>query len=238
MAFRMGLLGKKVGMTQKFDAKGVWVPLCVIETGPCVVVDIKTAERDGYSAIQIAFDEAHERHVNKPRGGVFAKAKCSPKRILREVRLTPEEIAQFKVGQTLSVDEVFSPGDVIDVVGTSRGKGFQGVMKLHHFSGFRASHGTHEYFRHGGSIGCRLTPGHVHKGKRMPRQMGNKRVTVQNIRVLEVVPEKNLLILKGGVPGSPTSYLMIRQAAKRPFRPFQVKARAAAAAEAPAPAEG
>jgi len=131
------------------------------------------------------------------------------------------------------VAQVFKTGGVIDVVGTSRGKAFQGVMQKHHLSGFRGSHGTHEYFRHGGSVGCRLTPGHVHRGKRMPGQMGNRRVTVQNIKVLDVNAEKNLLIIDGAAPGSPEGLLVIKQATKRPFRPFKVPAPAA-----PAPAEG
>jgi large subunit ribosomal protein L3 len=223
MALRMGLLGKKVGSTQMYDAKGEWVPLCILQTGPCVVLNVKTREHDGYSAIQLGFDDKSERLTSKPAAGLFNKVKCSPKRFIREIRLMPEDATQFQGGQTLSVDQVFRPGEIIDVTGTSKGKGFQGVMKRHHFSGFRATHGTHEYFRHGGSIGCRLTPGHVHKGKRMCGQMGNVRTTVQNLRVVEVDGMKNLLVLRGAVPGSPDGYLMIKQAAKRSYRPFQLK---------------
>ena len=222
MAFRIALLGKKIGMTQRFDAKGVWLALSVVETGPCVVLQVKTTEHDGYSAIQIGFDDKRESRTRKAQLGIAAKAKCSPKRCVREVRLTPEEVGQFQVGQTLSVSQVFKAGDIIDIIGTSRGKGFQGVMKKYHFSGFRGSHGTHEYFRHGGSVGCRLTPGHVHKGKRMPSQMGNKRVTVQNVEIFEILPEKNLILLKGGVPGAPLSYVMLRHGAKRAYLPYQL----------------
>jgi large subunit ribosomal protein L3 len=228
----MGLLGKKIGMTQRFSAKGEWACLGIVQVGPCVVLDIKRPDRDGYAAIQLGFDEKSAKRTNKSDHGVFAKAKTTPKRYVREIRLTADEAAQFQVGQTLTVDQVFKRGDVIDVVGTSRGKGFQGVIKKYHFSGFRASHGTHEYFRHGGSIGCRLTPGHVHRGKRMPGQMGNRRVTVQNIKVLEVNVEKNLLIIDGNTPGAIESYVMIKQATKRPFRPYQVPV---ASAPAPAP---
>jgi large subunit ribosomal protein L3 len=222
MAFRMGLLGKKIGMTQKFSEKGEWIPLSVIQLGPCVVLDVKTDEHNGYTAIQLGFDEKPARLTKRPETGVFAKAKTTPKRFVREIRLVAEDTAQFKIGQTVSVAQVFKPGDIIDVVGTSRGKGFQGVMKKHHMAGFRASHGTHEYFRHGGSIGCRLTPGHVHKGKRMPSQMGNQRVTVQNIRVHEIIADKNLLLLRGAVPGAPKGYLVLKHATKRPYRPFRL----------------
>lgn len=213
MALRMGLLGKKVGMTQSFDNTGACVPVCVIETGPCVVLDVKTPQRDGYSAIQLGFDDKPERLTKRPQAGTFKRAKTSPKRFIREIRL--EETSQFEIGQTLTVGQVFQPGDLVDATGTSKGKGFQGVMKRYHFGGFKASHGTHEYFRHGGSIGCRLTPGRVVKGKKMSGQMGNRRVTVQNIEVLEVIEDKNLLLLGGGVPGPPNGYLVVRQAAKR-----------------------
>jgi len=220
MAFRMGLLGKKIGMTQAFNEKGEWTAICAIQTGPCVVLEVLTPEKNGYAAIRLGFDEAKPRNVSKPRAGQFARASTSPKRFVREIRLSPEEAAKFELGQTVSVGEVFQAGDIIDVTGTSKGKGFQGVMKRYHFKGFRATHGTHEYFRHGGSIGCRLTPGRVWKGKKMPGQMGNKRVTVQNIKVVEVLEDKNLLLLSGGIPGSAESYVMVHQGAKHAPRPF------------------
>ena len=220
MAFRMGLLGKKIGMTQAFDDKGIWTAICAIETGPCVVLEVLSPERDGYSAIRLGFDEAKPRNVSKPRAGQFARANTSPKRFVREIRLTPEEAGKFELGQTVNVGEVFQAGDIIDVTGTSKGKGFQGVIKRHHYHGTRATHGTHEVFRHGGSIGCRLTPGRVWKGKPMPGQMGNKRVTVQNVKVVEVIEDRNLLLLSGGIPGSPMSYVMVHQGAKHAPRPF------------------
>jgi large subunit ribosomal protein L3 len=223
MALRMGLLGKKIGMTQRFNSKGEFTSICAVQAGPCIVLDIKTVDRDGYSAIQLGFDTKPDRLTKKPAIGIFSKANTAPRRFIREIRLTPEEIAQFQVGQILNVDQVFSPGDIIDVIGTSKGKGFQGVMKKHHFSGFRGSHGTHEYFRHGGSIGCRLTPGRVHKGKRMPGHMGNHRTTVQNITVVDIDAEKNIIMLKGGVPGAPLDYLMIRLASKRKPMPFSLR---------------
>jgi len=233
----MGLLGKKIGMTQAYSEKGEWNALCAIQTGPCVVLEILTIEKHGYAAVRLGFDEAKASRVSKPDAGQFVRAKTTPKRFVREIRLTPEEAAKFELGQIVSIDEVFQAGDHVDVTGVSKGKGFQGVMKKYHFRGFRATHGTHEYFRHGGSIGCRLTPGRVWKGKKMPGQMGNKRVTVQNIRVAEVIPEKNLLLIAGGVPGAAESYLVVSQAAKHAPRPFEAKAPPAPEPEpAPEPA--
>ncbi len=239
MAYRMGLLGKKIGMTQNFDAKGVWAALSVIQTGPCVVLEVLTPEKHGYSAIRLGFDERSPSRTNKPLTGQFVKAGTTPKSFIREIRLGEEEAAKFSVGQVVSIGEVFRPGDHIDVTAISKGKGFRGVMKRHHFSGFRATHGTHEYFRHGGSIGCRLTPGRVFKGKRMPGHMGNARVTVQNIVVVEVIEQENLLLIKGGVPGPRDGYVIIRQATKHLARPFSARPAAAPAPEPapPAPAD-
>ncbi|MCA9667219.1 MAG: 50S ribosomal protein L3 [Myxococcales bacterium] len=233
----MGLLGRKVGMTQAFDQKGEWAALSVVEVGPCVVVDKKTEARDGYTAVVLGFGEKAPRRTNKPQTGQFAKANTTPKRWLREVRLSAAETEQFEVGQTLTVDQVFDSGDFIDVTGTSKGKGFQGVMKRYNFSGFRATHGTHEYFRHGGSIGCRLTPGRTVKGKKMPGQMGNKRVTTQNLKVREVVGNRNLLLIPGSVPGAPDGLLVVKHAAKRPDVPFALRTPTAADAPADAAAE-
>ena len=234
MAFRMGLLGKKVGMTQNFTEKGIYQALSAVEVGPCIVLDVLTPDRNGYSAVKLGFDIIKEKRCNKPNMGVFLKAKTAPRRFVRELRISNVEAEKFKVGQTVTLDEVFKPGDVIDVTGTSKGKGFQGVMKKYHFSGFRATHGTHEYFRHGGSIGCRLTPGRVFKGKKMPGQMGNKKVTVQNLKVVEVVEDKNMLLIKGAVPGAPDGYLVIKQSAKRAPQPFVAKPKSE---PAPAPVD-
>jgi large subunit ribosomal protein L3 len=222
MAERMGLLAKKVGMTQTFDSSGGWLAMSVLEVGPCVVLEIKTPKRNGYAAIQLGFGEQKAHRIKRPLTGIFAKAQTTPKRFIREIRLSEDELGQFSVGQTVSVGEVFRPGDILDVSGTSRGKGFQGVMKRYHFGGFRATHGTHEYFRHGGSIGCRLTPGRVVKGRKMPGQMGNKAVTVQGLRIHEVIPEKNLLLVKGAVPGAPESLLVVRHATKRLLPAFEL----------------
>lgn len=229
MAFRMGLLGKKIGMTQTFDDKGNVSIHTVVEVGPCVVVDKRTPEKHGYCAIALGFDDEKATKVTKPQRGFYAKVQSAPKRFVKEIRLPEASLDQFSVGQTVAVDQVFSAGDVIDATGTSKGKGFQGVMKRHKFSGFRATHGTHEYFRHGGSIGCRLTPGRTFKGMRMPGHMGARRVTAQNLKVSEVIPEKNLLLIEGSVPGAPQGYVVIKQATKRLVADFTLKTNSAAA---------
>jgi large subunit ribosomal protein L3 len=233
MSFRMGLIGRKVGMSQSFAQTGDWTAYTAVEMGPCVVLDVLNEARNGYSAIKVGFGEQKTQRTTKALRGIFEKAKTTPKRYTREIRLSGEEIGQFAVGDVLTVDQVFTRGMTVDVTGKSVGKGFQGVMKRHHFHGFPASHGTHEYFRHGGSIGCRLTPGRVFKGMRMPGQMGNVRRTVQNIVIHEVLPDKNLLLLKGAVPGSDGGLITVRWAAKRPTPAF-VKLSPQAAPEAPA----
>lgn len=215
MAHPMGILGQKLGMTQVFSSDGSRVPVTVVRAGPCVVVQKKTGETDGYSAITLGFDEKTPRRTSRPQTGVFAKANTTPKAVLREVRL--DDAAPYEVGQTISVDAVLHEGDHVDVMGTSKGKGFQGVMRRYHFAGFRATHGTHEYFRHPGSIGCRLTPGRVHKGKRMPGHMGHERVTARNLVVVQVVPDDNVVLLRGSIPGPPGGYVLVR-GTKKPIR--------------------
>lgn len=212
---KLAILGKKLGMTQIFSTDGNRIPVTVIEAGPNVVLGARTPEKHGYSALQLGFDDQKEQRVNKPDMGQFKKAGVTPKRFIREVRLEPEVVATFNVGQTISVADVFKVGDPIDVTGISKGKGYQGVMKRHNFAGFEASHGTHEYFRHGGSIGCRMTPGRVHKGKRMAGHMGAERVTVQNLKVMGIKPEENLLLVLGAVPGPVNGYVTIRFATKK-----------------------
>lgn len=214
--WKMGLLGKKLGMTQTYNDEGFRVPVSVLQMGPCTVLAKRTPDRDGYSAIQLGFDDQKASRVNRPDLARFEKAKAAPKRFVREIRLEPEHLDRFEVGQDISVAEVFAKGDVVDVTGTSQGKGFQGVMKKFHFRGFRATHGTHEFFRHGGSIGCRLTPGRVVKGKAMPGQLGRRRVTQQNLTVVDVRPDDNVLLIKGGVPTHANGYLIVRYAKKKP----------------------
>ena len=199
MAFRMGLLGKKLGMTQVFGADGERIPVTAVACGPCVVTAKRTLEKDKYTAIQLAFDEQKSTRLNKADLGNFAKANTTPKSFVQEIRLPEEECAKFEVGQTLTASDVFKAGVAIDVVGTSKGKGFQGVFKRHNLGGSRSTHGQHEFFRHGGSIGCRATPGKVHKGKRMAGRMGNERVAVLNCTVVKLDEEKGLIDRKSVV---------------------------------------
>jgi len=204
-----GILGKKLGMTQIFKENKA-VPVTVVEAGPCVVTQVKTREKDGYSAIQIGFDEIKEKHLNAPLKGHFAGAKVSPKKYLTEVAIAEGE--DYKVGQVLTVD-IFSEGERIDVTGISKGKGFAGVMKRWGFKGGPASHGS-RFHRAPGSIGACADPSRVFKGKKMPGHMGNERVTVQNLEVAKVDPDQNLLLLRGSIPGAVGSLIMIKESVK------------------------
>ena len=209
-----GLLGRKIGMTQFFDDSGVVIPVTVVEVGPNTVLQVKDDETDGYSAVQLGFDEQKAHRTNKPETGHFEKAGTTPKKLIREIRVNSETAGGYSVGQELGPADVFNEGDKVDVTGTSKGRGFAGVMKKFNFRGFLRTHGTHEFFRHGGSIGTRLTPGHVAKGRKMPGQLGNKRVTIMSLTVAKVDADNNLLYVKGGIPGPNGGYVMVRQAAK------------------------
>jgi large subunit ribosomal protein L3 len=211
-----GFLGKKLGMTSVFDTEGNMIPVTVIEAGPCVVMQVKTGDKDGYSAVQLGFEDKRSQNFKKPETGHARKANTVPKNFLGEIRLEEAEAGGYDPGQEVRVEQVFQPGDYVDVTGRSIGKGYAGVMKLYGFSGGTGSHGTHEYFRHGGSIGMSATPGRVFRGKKMPRQLGNARSTVLNLKVVEVRPDDNLLLVKGAVPGHKNSYLLIRHAVKKP----------------------
>jgi large subunit ribosomal protein L3 len=215
MALKIGLLGKKIGMTQVFADDGEAVPVTVIQTGPCHVIGTRTAERDGYSALVLGFDEKPVRLASKPELGAMKDNGVKPQRFIRELRLPAEEVARYKVGQVLGPKDVFADNTPIDVEGTSKGKGYQGVIKRHHMSGMTRAHGTHEYFRHGGSIGCRLTPQRVHKGKRMAGQMGNEKKSVQNLQLLRIMPEDNVILVRGAVPGAANDYVVVTNAATR-----------------------
>jgi large subunit ribosomal protein L3 len=215
MALRIGLLGKKIGMTQVFAEDGESIPVTVIQTGPNVVVGTRTPDRDGYSALVLGFDEKPVRLANKAEVGALKAANAKPQRFVRELRLPPEEVAKFQVGQVLGPKDVFADNTPIDVEGTSKGKGYQGVIKRHHMSGMTRSHGTHEYFRHGGSIGCRLTPQRVHKGKRMAGQMGNEKVSIQNLQLFRILGEENCILVRGSVPGGTNDYVVVTKAATR-----------------------
>ena len=203
-----GILGKKIGMTQLFQEDGRMVPVTVLEAGPCVVTQLRTIEVDGYEAAQVGFVDANSaKRANKPQRGHHDKAGVPPTRLRREFRLA--EGSELKSGDALSV-EIFEGVELVDIIGTSKGKGFQGVMKRHGFGGGKATHGSHHH-RGPGSIGQSAWPSRVMKGMRGPGQMGNKRITQKNLRVVRIDTERNLLIVRGAVPGANGSHVMIRK---------------------------
>ena len=205
-----GLIGKKIGMTSIFDASGKNVPCTVIEAGPCVVTQVKTQDKDGYDAIQLAFDEKKEKQTTQPMKGHFAKAGTTPKKYIAEFTRFEKE-HQKKFGDVVTVD-VFIEGEFIDVVGVSKGKGFQGVVKRHGFAGVgQATHGQHNRLRAPGSIGASSWPSRVFKGMRMGGRMGGDRVKMINLQIMKLFPEKNLVVVKGSVPGPNGSYLILER---------------------------
>lgn len=207
-----GLIGKKIGMTQFYNTEGNVIPVTVIQTGPCVVVQKKENAKDGYNAIQVGFGSKKNQRVNKPQQGHMAKAGKGAFEVLKEFRL--DDVSQFQVGQEIKAADLFKTGDRIDVSGTSKGHGFAGVIKRWSFRGFPGSHGTHEYFRHGGSIGNRSFPGRVRKGKKMAGHWGNEQISVQNLEVVDLRPEANLMLVKGAVPGAKHGIVVVRRAVK------------------------
>ena len=206
-----GLLGKKLGMTQIFDDRGEVIPVTVIEAGPCYITQKKTLENDGYTAVQLGFEEVKPARVNKPELGHLAKSHLPSLRYLREFRV--EDHSDLSEGQKLDAS-VFEVGDLVDVIGVSKGKGFAGVVKRHHFSGGPRTHGQSDRLRAPGAIGAGSMPGRIIKGLRMAGRMGNDRVTVQNLEIALVDPERNLLAVKGAVPGARDGLLIIRQSRK------------------------
>lgn len=208
----LGLIGTKLGMTHIFDAAGEMVPVTVVRTGPCTVVQVRTRERDGYDAVQLGFDVLEERKVRKPARGHAAPSGKPGYRILREWRV--DEPEQYKVGQEIKLTEVFNAGDAVDVVGTTKGRGTAGVVKRYGFGGHRATHGTHESFRGPGSIGARSYPGRVWKNKRMDGRMGDVRRTIPNLKIVAVRPEDDVLLVRGGLPGATGGYVLIERAVK------------------------
>ena len=223
-SMKFALLGRKIGMTQIFNADGNFVPVTVLEVGPCKILQIKTPDHDGYAAIQIGFADKKKSRILKAEVGHSAKAKSPVKKIVQEFRVDPAQLAEFTVGQDLTAD-LLKAGDRIDVSGVSVGKGFKGVMVRHNFRGARHSH-NHEFFRHGGSIGMRSTPGRVFKGKKMPGQHGNVSRTVQNLEVVAIEGDRNFVLVKGGIPGHKNSFVTLRGSAKGgfPVRPMKVEA--------------
>ena len=210
-----GLLGKKVGMTQVFDQEGNQVPVTVLEMVPNTVVQVKTVEgKDGYNAVKLGSDTVDPKELNRPEAGVFHRAGTDALRHVREFRLSADEVGNYNAGDKLAVD-LFTPGQKVDVTGTSKGRGFAGVVKRHGFKGAKEmSHGTHEYKRHAGSIGCSAYPARVIKGKRMAGQMGVDRVTVRGLKVVAVYLEENLLLVKGAIPG-PKNGLVVAEASAK-----------------------
>jgi large subunit ribosomal protein L3 len=207
-----GLIGKKIGMTQFYNADGNVVPVTLIQTGPCVVVQKKERATDGYNALQVGFGRKKNQRVNKPEQGHMAKAGKGAFEVLKEFRL--DDVSQYQVGQEIKAGDLFKAGDRVDVCGTSKGHGFTGVIKRWSFGGFPGSHGTHEYFRHGGSIGNRSFPGRVRKGKKMAGHWGNEQISVQNLEVVDIRPDADLILIKGAVPGARQGIVVVRQAMK------------------------
>ena len=207
---KKAILTTKVGMTQVFSEDGVLTPVTVLQAGPCVVTQVKTVENDGYSAVQVGFDDIREKLVNKPKKGHFAKAGVTAKRFLKEFRL--EDAESYTLGQEIKAD-VFAAGDKVDATAKSKGKGFQGAIKRHGQSRGPMAHGS-KYHRHAGSNGSATTPGRVFKGKHMPGHMGAVKVTVQNLEVVSVDAEKNLILVKGAVPGPKKSLVMLKESVK------------------------
>ena len=209
---KKGLIGKKIGMTQVFDENGKVIPVTVVELGPCVVVQKKTAENDGYEAVQLGFGDVKVKAVNKPMTGHFKKADVAPKKVLREFKL--EDTASLNVGDILKAD-VFAVGDKVDVVGTSKGKGTAGAIKRWNFSRLKESHGTGPVARHAGSLGACSDPSRVYKGKKLAGHLGAERVTIQNLDVVKVDAENNLIAIKGAIPGPKKGIVMVVNSVKK-----------------------
>jgi len=209
-----GILGRKIGMTQIFDEKGEVVRCTVVHAG-CVVIGKRTVEKDGYSALVVGHGERKEKHTTKPVAGAFKKSGQTPKREVRELRASPEHVAEFEIGQKLPVDKIFEVGQYVDAQGRSRGRGFTGVMRRWNFAGAVTSHGTHEYKRHGGSIGTNMTPGRTLPGVKMPGHYGDETVSALNLRIAKLLPEDDLVLIEGAVPGAKNGFVLIRGAVKK-----------------------
>lgn len=207
-----GLIGKKIGMTQLFDESGKVIPVTVVEAGPCVVVQKKTTENDGYEAVQVGFGDVKVQRVNKPQAGHFKKADVAPKKVLKEFRL--DDCAALNVGDILKAD-VFAVGDRVDVVGTSKGKGTAGAIKRWNFSRLKESHGTGPVARHAGSLGACSDPSRVHKGKKLAGHLGAERVTIQNLDIVKVDAENNLIAIKGAIPGPKGGIVVLADTVKK-----------------------
>lgn len=206
----LGLIGRKISCTRLFNEAGRQVPVTVVEAGPCTVVGKRTADKDGYVALRLTFGEKKAHRVNRPDGGQFKQADVSPGLLIREFRVSEADAGRFEVGQKIGVADLFQPGDRVDVTGRSKGRGFAGVIKRHRFKSFVASHGTHEHFRHSGSIGQNMNPGRVFPGLRMPGHMGDVRVTQIGLRVAGIDAEHDIVLINGSVPGFRTAFITVR----------------------------
>ncbi|MFO0613904.1 MAG: 50S ribosomal protein L3 [Polyangiaceae bacterium] len=220
----LGIMGKKIGMTQIFDEKGE-VIRCSVVQAPTVVIGKRTLEKDGYTALVVGLGDRKEKHTTKPvkgqyeggksGGGLYKESKSGPKRVVKELRLSAEDCAKFELGEKLAVDKVFEVGQRVDAQGTTRGRGFTGVMRRWSFAGGVGSHGTHEYFRHGGSIGTNMTPGRTLPGLKMPGHYGAETVSTLNLKIAKLIPEDDLVLIEGGIPGAKGSVVFIRGAVKK-----------------------
>ena len=225
----LGLIGRKVGNTHLFGEQGDMIQVTVVEAGPCFVVAKRTQANDGYSALCLAWGEKPERLVKRPVAGQYKKANLPPGRFIRELRMAEDQTAKFEVGQKITVADVFKKGEMVDVTGTSKGRGMAGVIKRHRFNSFVAGHGTHEYFRHSGSIGQNMTPGRTYPGLRMAGHMGACRVTTIGMRVADIDAEQDLILIRGSVPGHRDGLVVVRKSHRRAEARPQIQTAKAAA---------
>ncbi len=210
-----GIIGKKIGMTQVYDEHGRLIPVTVIKAGPCTVMAKKSkAGKDGYSAVKLGFEDIIEKKLNKPQIVDLKNRELEPKKFVKEIRVHEDQLGEFEVGGTVSAD-IFEQGDYVNITGTTKGRGFAGVMKRYGFGGGKATHGVHEYYRHGGALGCSAYPGKVWKGKKMPGHYGNASFTAENVVVVGVDTEKDLLLVRGAVPGHKQSLVVVRNSKKK-----------------------
>jgi large subunit ribosomal protein L3 len=213
-----GVYGRKLGFTQIFTEDGTVQRVTVIEAGPLAVIGKRTKEKDGYTALVLGLGERKEKHTNKPQAGFFKKANTTPKRTVKELRCSEEFAGKFELGAVMNLGEIFQAGQLVDARGTTRGRGFSGVVRRWSMAGFVQTHGTHEYRRHGGSIGTNMTPGRTLPNLKMPGQYGNETVSVLNLKIARVDAEKHLLLIEGAIPGTKNGLVLVRHAVKSKVR--------------------
>jgi len=216
MNINPGIFGRKLGFTQIYDADGTVRRVSVIEAGPVTVLSKRTPEKDGYTALVLGFEERKEKHTTKPVAGFFKKVNTTPKRVVKELRCSPEFAAKFEAGVVMKLDEVFTDGQKVDAQGRTRGRGYTGVMRRWNFAGNVQTHGTHEYRRHGGSIGTNMTPGRTLPNLKMPGHYGDETVSSINLRIAKVDVEKHLLLIEGAIPGAKNGIVLVRHTVKAP----------------------